>query len=138
MSATDGLVEKIRAAAEKVLRDDLSVAESKGADWQLKQMFNASTVLTLLSALEGAQADNDVQARNIETLVNSNGVLAEESAALRSEVTRLREALEPFAKEAPKYDPPEGDDDHLPFGVNITIGNLRRARTEINTEGHGA
>lgn len=48
----------------------------------------------------------------------------------------LRAALEPFAKEADRYDPLEGDDGLPIWGEHsITIGDLRRARSALAGDG---
>lgn len=57
--------------------------------------------------------------------------LVEEIERLQADNARMREALKPFADEAIKYDPEEGDDDDLPFGINIVVGDLRRARAAL-------
>lgn len=52
-------------------------------------------------------------------------------AALEAENARLRRELEPLAREAERYDPPEGDGtENLSeaWGSRFTIGHLRRAR----------
>ena len=59
-------------------------------------------------------------------------------AELRAENARLREALEPFAKRAERYDPDEADDgepDWSTASPSIRIGDLRRARSELEA-GH--
>jgi hypothetical protein len=55
-------------------------------------------------------------------------------AAVRADATReMVEALEPFARLAGKYDPPEGDDDHTTWCQTAlpTLGDLRRARAAL-------
>jgi len=44
---------------------------------------------------------------------------------------QLEAALEPFAKEADLYDPPEGDDDQPAWSRDFPIGMLRRARSAL-------
>lgn len=54
---------------------------------------------------------------------------AAEITALRERVEKLEAALRPFAEEAARYEPPEGDDEQLLWGeFKLTIGSLRRAR----------
>jgi hypothetical protein len=58
------------------------------------------------------------------------------ASALRSanaEIARLREALEPFAALADRYDPPEGDDTHAAWDQTAlpTLGDFRRARAAL-------
>ena len=53
---------------------------------------------------------------------------------LREKVERLTKALEPFAKRAERYDPDEADDgepDWSTASPSIRIGDLRRARSEL-------
>ena len=61
--------------------------------------------------------------------------IAQKIAPLEAENKRLRAALEPFAKLAPTYDPPEGDDDDLCWYHRAcpTLGDLRRARDTLET-----
>lgn len=65
-----------------------------------------------------------------------------EAAALRKEVERLREALEPLAAMADRYDPDEGDDGNLECWSGLAvpkIHHLREARAALTAEplGHG-
>lgn len=48
-------------------------------------------------------------------------------------ITALVEALQPFAQDANRYDPPENDDDDLLWSSagGTRIGDLRRARDAI-------
>jgi hypothetical protein len=48
--------------------------------------------------------------------------------AAQSRISRLEEALRPFAAAAPEYDPPEGDDTDEAWCSRFRIGDLRRAR----------
>jgi hypothetical protein len=61
--------------------------------------------------------------------------LADYSAMLAAapEPPAIVEALEPFARLADCYDPPEGDDDHSCWdqAAQPTLGDLRRARAEL-------
>lgn len=58
--------------------------------------------------------------------------------ASEASAAALRTALEPFAKMADSYDPPEGDDD-LPIWDthDLTIGHLRAARAALPAKGEG-
>lgn len=58
---------------------------------------------------------------NIAPLVND----------LITEIERLQAALKPFAKEADRYDPDEGDDDRPAWDTQFTIGVFRRARAAL-------
>jgi hypothetical protein len=59
-----------------------------------------------------------------ETYRNAN----ERCCELLEENLRMRTALEPFAKEADRYEPDEGDDDVRAWGSSFPICYLRRAR----------
>jgi len=55
---------------------------------------------------------------------------------LKLDLDEARRALEPFAKQADRYDPVEGDDDHPLWGAHtLTIGDVRRARSASDREG---
>ena len=55
-------------------------------------------------------------------------------ARLRAETEKLREALEPFAKEADDYDQPEGDDNDPAWIGQFTVGAFRRARNSLRRQ----
>lgn len=50
-----------------------------------------------------------------------------------SDMERLRMALEPFAEEAAKYDPPENDSGNVAWNSPFHIGDLREARAAITS-----
>lgn len=52
---------------------------------------------------------------------------------LEAKITRLREALRPFALDANRYDPPETDDNTRLYSLHskLRIGDLRRARAAL-------
>lgn len=54
-------------------------------------------------------------------------------AAMQEREKEYREALEPFARLADRYDPDDGDDDHAVWSKTAmpTIGQLRRARAAL-------
>jgi len=54
---------------------------------------------------------------------------------LEQQLKTAREALEPFAKEAFRYEPPEGDDDMNAWDSQFTIGQLRSAAAAIRSLG---
>ena len=59
-------------------------------------------------------------------------------AALEAENAQLRRELEPLAREAERYDPPEGDGtENLleAWDSRFTIGHLRRARALVRGQG---
>lgn len=49
-------------------------------------------------------------------------------------IERLAKALEPFAKEAGKFDPVENDDHFLTWGTTFTVGDLRAARAALSAK----
>ncbi len=66
---------------------------------------------------------------------------AKEITRLRAEIERLRARVEvlegllsPLSTEADRYDPPEGDDDHLAWGSVLTIGHLRKTRAALEAK----
>ena len=62
-----------------------------------------------------------------------NTFLHERAESLIRERDEARKALEPFARQADRYDPLEGDDDHPLWGAHqITIGEVRRAREVLS------
>jgi hypothetical protein len=79
-------------------------------------------------------SDDDIP---IEDKINAlKGALRwrEEVLMLRAENDRLREALKPFADAADQYDPDEGDDANEAWSIDVTIGDLRRARAALAKE----
>jgi hypothetical protein len=50
---------------------------------------------------------------------------------LRARVAELEGLLSTLSAEADRYDPPEGDDDHLAWDSRLTIGHLRKARAAL-------
>ena len=106
----------------------------------------AARIAELEAALSAATAERDANGREAFTqrnLAQSHEkdaahwrVLAEKHEAARevaeAKAARLEEALEPFAKHAGDYEPPEGDDDQRIWGDWLpTIGDLRRARAAL-------
>lgn len=55
-----------------------------------------------------------------------------------AKIDALRKALEPFAAEADRYEPDEGDGDHPAWDTTVTIGNLRAARSLLSEGGGGS
>ena len=73
---------------------------------------------------EAAEAEAKDQRRwREETLLRA--------ATAEAELARTREALEPFSKEADRYDPPENDDKSPVWQCRLTLGDLRRARAAL-------
>lgn len=82
-------------------------------------------------------------------LVNPDGPKAAATIEhLTAQVARLKEALEPFAREADEYEVPEWDYTGAPEGradedkladipTHFKVGDLRRARQAISNEGEG-
>lgn len=67
---------------------------------------------------------NRVSLAQLECMVN-------DAAALIDALQAAREALRPFAEEADRYEPDEGDGDHPAWDTTVTIGDLRRARAAL-------
>lgn len=57
--------------------------------------------------------------------------------AAEARVKVLEKELEPFAKEAERYEPDEGDDDQIAWASDFTIGLLRRARAALASKEDG-
>ena len=60
--------------------------------------------------------------------------LTAENAALKARVVELEDALEPFARRADTYDPPEDDDWVVDWYDSVdrpTLGNFRLARAAL-------
>ena len=82
------------------------------------------------------------QAREIEKVEEEchylnvrHTIKSEHLTAALARIETMGKALEPFAREAERYDPPEDDDDHHVWDCNsseLTVGNLRRARAAEN------
>lgn len=93
-----------------------------------------------IALLRESQVHKDLQAimkAHNETLARATASESE-AAALRERVGVLEKALEPFAKTAEYYEPNEGDDaDHLWGENNLKIGDLRRARTALESPDNG-
>ena len=51
--------------------------------------------------------------------------------AAKAENEALREALKPFADEAKRYDPPEGEGGDPAWASSFNIGQLRAARNAL-------
>jgi hypothetical protein len=56
---------------------------------------------------------------------------ADEIESLRAHVAKLEGLLSLLSADADRYDPPEGDDDHLAWDTRLTIGHLRKARAAL-------
>ena len=67
-------------------------------------------------------------------LVRVLRALTAENAALKARVVELEDALEPFARRADTYDPPEDDDWVVDWYDSVdrpTLGNFRLARAAL-------
>ena len=51
---------------------------------------------------------------------------------LTAQLALARKALEPFARLADIFDPDDGDDKNIAFGIAIEIGELRAARAALS------
>ena len=71
---------------------------------------------------------------DLDEKLNAKAAVDPELADLREENARLREALEPFAKELDRRAQlaPGPDIDHWPIGMSaLTLGDLRRAHAAL-------
>lgn len=101
------------------------------------QGYSLAHLATLAPSGPRYRAEHD--ATFIVTLVNNWPAIREENATLRARLKELEGALEPFAKAADTFDPPEGDDgETLRSGYGeikeLTFGDLRRARAAFKGE----
>lgn len=83
---------------------------------------------------DAAQARADLAIKLFDQREEYLSGLIARNAELRENNARLRGALEPFAKRAERYDPDEADDgepDWSTASPSIRIGDLRRARSEL-------
>jgi hypothetical protein len=69
-------------------------------------------------------------ADHIRVLRMADELIVERDTA-RAALTAAEVALKPFADEADRYEPDEGDGDHPAWDTTITIGDLRRARAAL-------
>lgn len=81
-------------------------------------------------------ADTNASDAAFIAAANPTAVLAllDELTALRAKVKSQAEALRPFAAEAKRYEPNEGDNDLKAWSSQFTIGDLRRAAQEAGHE----
>jgi hypothetical protein len=94
--------------------------------------FIAASRTALPAALERIRELEGEYSRDV-TRLHSRALAAEARAdSASTDVVRLREALEPFTKEAAKYDPPEHDDAVDAWGTRFRIGDLRHAARVYN------
>jgi hypothetical protein len=59
------------------------------------------------------------------------GILLSALEAKDKLIAELVEALQPFAEQADRYDPPENDSGHVAWSSPFHIGDLRGARSAI-------
>lgn len=113
------LIERLRQAADTASRVQQSMAEAKS----LRQDSNP----------EG-RTDLYMWPTPEQTL---EGRAATELARQAEEITKLREALEPFARDADRYDPDDEDGLDEAFASHFLIGDLRRARAALTPADKG-
>lgn len=118
------MVERLRTNTGKLFTPTEKLVEWLQLNWTLRE--DAAALLVQLSEQNVARQHQGIEYWKAD---------AEASRALLAEAA---EGLEPFAKHADDYDPPEGDDDQQIWGAWLpTIGQLRRAR-ELVTKLKGA
>ena len=82
-------------------------------------------------SLNGGPFDKYHLATGIENLKASSREQWRALAASQAEASRLREALTPFASEASRYDPDDGDGPQRAWCSDCTIADFRRARAAL-------
>jgi hypothetical protein len=89
----------------------------------------------LVLTAESCEAADEIERlrQGRETMGNLWAREQEARHAAEAEIERLRAALEPFAKEADRYEPNEGDDDVRAWGSSFPICYLRRARDALES-----
>ena len=138
LASKDAEIERLKAARDEAREDNRIRLVQRHYD----DAF--SRVVPIIADLTDSPEDSF----SVETAANDvigaafyNGVSADARAeAAESRLTtalaalgEAREALEPFAKEAVKYDPDNGDGDMPPWDSHavLTIGDLRKARATL-------
>lgn len=112
------------ADALDTLQSRLEAAEAERNGWR-KIVGDISALVPLSSVLQATGTTGD--------LIDWIKQQVEGREAAEAKLAEAGKALEPFAKEADRYEPDEADD-HLPaFDSSISIGCLRRARSAAST-----
>jgi len=126
-----------REARIKELVDRIVAKDELIEEWKRLHHEQADLIATAIrerDELEAERARLWNENRDIRATIDVEKAVADTAIRERDEA---RKALEPFAKQADRYDPVEGDDDHPLWGAHtLTIGDVRRARiASSNREG---
>jgi len=126
------------AAVKEYARAALSEAS---ALLDAKDARIAELKIRLKEADAEACAGRVISGRQKTLMADAAKVLRDTTTRAEAAEARLSKALEvmkPFADLATQYDPPDGDDQDLPWGLyqgDITLGHLRAARAFIEEQG---
>ena len=129
--------------------DEIKTRASKATagpwDWNSRHGLGAPNRLVMWPSheygcdldIEGEEADLDFIANartDIPALIAA--LEASEAARVKAEQERdaLKEALKPFADEAFRYEPDDGDSDLPIWDCQLTLGNLRDARRTLEAK----
>lgn len=128
-SAAADAIASLRTRAEK--------AEAERDEWRQAAGVEASLRREFLARVEKVEAEWREYADELFDLRNRCGCgpdqegpdVRQQLSTAREDCTRKDEALAPFATEADRYEPDEGDSAHRIYMTDVlTIGDLRRAK----------
>ena len=121
----------LRHVATLTRERDEARAEAERQTLRLATCGVVANANTETSAVHAREMHPDYYSASVADVARA----VDREMTLRAEVARLREALEPFAKEAASLDYPDVPDDHALFMSSITMGDLRRARDALRDPG---
>jgi len=139
---TQGWYRNLATAAIAVVQPELDRLRAENVELSHREKVRSEAINRALTC----QRELAEEARSVADLANKLFDQREEylsglnarNAELSAENARLRSALEPFASRAGRYDPVDNDDgepDWSTAAPSIRIGDLRRARSELES-GH--
>ena len=135
-------IDEAVTAALAVVQPELDRLRAENVELSHREKVRSEAINRALTC----QRELAEEARSVADLANKlfdqreeylSGLTAR-NAELSAENARLRSALEPFASRAGRYDPVDNDDgepDWSTAAPSIRIGDLRRARSELES-GH--
>jgi DNA repair exonuclease SbcCD ATPase subunit len=113
------------------LGDEICSLSERKTELEEGRAYDAMMADQLCSALERREE----RIKELRSNWQECGELLDTAMRERDEARR---ALEPFAEQASRYDPVEGDDDHPLWGAHtLTIGDVRRARSASSNREDG-
>ena len=139
---TQGWYRNLATAAIAVVQPELDRLRAENVELSHREKVRSEAINRALTC----QRELAEEARSVADLANKlfdqreeylSGLTAR-NAELSAANARLRSALEPFASRAGRYDPVDNDDgepDWSTAAPSIRIGDLRRARSELES-GH--